>query len=547
MIDIKEGRFHMIFRSALEVANAWIRAYYLDQKIDATLDCVTDDIQWIGIEFDYNTIGKNELRRLFEFKTMFFPDSYIMKTQSMVWQELNDNTKMCFIKGYAISEKEFIPSVNIYATLCCVCEEKRWLISTIHITHTKIVKDEQEKNSKLQGALEDARQASYAKTEFLSRISHDMRTPMNGILGIAELSKEIDNPIILHEYMEKIKISGEYLLALLNDTLDFQKIESGQMVLDPKVVTMKEVLENVKNMTQRSAEEQNIKLEIILDEEENNCCIRADVMRLKQIFMNLISNAIKFTPTGGKVEILGEAKKENDSKIQYKFMISDTGIGMSEDFLANRIFLPFSQEYSESVSRQLGSGLGLSIVKQLVELMDGTIEVESQLGVGSKFMVSLEFAKVKDSIEEETTALGEIKVDNLAGKKILLVEDHPLNGEVAIKLLEKVNCKVTWIRNGKECVELWKNSPPNQYDLILMDIRMPVMDGLEATREIRNMEREDAKEIPIVAMTANAYVDDMKESFLAGMNEHITKPFRPKKMYQVLSKVLEKSRVYKLI
>ncbi|MGI6500457.1 MAG: hybrid sensor histidine kinase/response regulator [Anaerostipes sp.] len=537
----------MVFQSALEVANAWIKAYYLDQKMDATLDCMTDDIQWIGIEFDYNTIGKNELKRLFESKTMFFPDSYIMKTQSMVWQELNDNTKMCFIKGYGISEKEFLPRMNIYATLCCVHEGKSWLISTIHITHTKIMKEEQEKNSKLQGALEDARQASYAKTEFLSRISHDMRTPMNGILGIAELSKEVDNPVILHEYIEKIKSSGEYLLALLNDTLDFQKIESGQMVLDPKVVTMKEVLENVKNMTQRSAEEQNIELQMILDKKEDICYIRADVMRLKQIFMNLISNAIKFTPSGGKVEVLGECKKENDFNIQYKVMISDNGIGMSEDFLTNRIFLPFSQEYSESVSRQMGSGLGLSIVKQLIELMDGTIEVESELGAGSKFTVYLEFPKVKDSLEEEVIELEEIKVDNLTGKKILLAEDHPLNAEVAIKLLEKVKCQVTWIRNGKECVELWKNSPPNQYDLILMDIRMPVMDGLEATREIRNMEREDAKEIPIVAMTANAYVDDMKESFLAGMNEHITKPFRPKKMYQVLSKVLEKSRVYKLI
>lgn len=265
---------------------------------------------------------------------------------------------------------------------------------------------------------------------------------------------------------------------------------------------------------------------------------------MKQIFINLLSNAIKFTPEGGTILFTTELIKREGMISHDKMVIRDTGIGMSEDFIKNRIFKPFSQERNEVTGQYAGSGLGLSIVKSLVELMGGSIEVESQIGVETAFTIYLDFERVDEAeAKDEQVNLKQEKEDTfekLKGKKILLAEDHPVNADIARRLLEKEKCEIQWVKNGRECLNAFSDSKPGQYDMILMDIRMPEMDGLETARAIRALERTDAKRIPIVAMTANAFAEDVQAAIDAGMNAHISKPIEPWVMYETIAENLSK-------
>ncbi|WP_244062763.1 PAS domain-containing protein [Faecalicatena contorta] len=404
---------------------------------------------------------------------------------------------------------------------------------------------EQEEKQKeaLARALHAAEEASHSKSEFLSRMSHDMRTPMNGILGLAELSSQENDPNILKDYIARMKESGIYLLSLINDTLDFQRIERGKMQLNKQIVYIKTLYESIVALIKPSVEKKKIDFQIVNHNADLDWYVYLDPVRIKQIFVNLLSNAVKFTPAGGSI-IMDIQYLAREGMISHNCIkIIDHGIGMSEEFVKTRLFTPFEQEQNMVSSQYAGSGLGLSITRNLLEMMGGRIEVESALGRGTTMSVYLDFEQVdsekalksltNDQNERTDTA------EKLSGKQVLLVEDHPLNAKIAQTLLERVGCTVYWMDNGQKGVQAFEDSPVGAFDAVLMDIRMPILDGLEAAKAIRMLNRADAKTVPIIAMTANAYDEDRKKSKESGMNMHLTKPIEPAILYEALKKYME--------
>lgn len=382
--------------------------------------------------------------------------------------------------------------------------------------------------------------ADREKTEFISRMSHDMRTPMNGIMGMAYLCDDEDNVDVLHENINKIKASGTYLLGLINETLDYQKIESGQFTFMPETIQAGELLAGINGIIEPMAQQKGVTY--IVDEEQVDLSlhVRIDPIRIKQILINVISNAVKFTPCGGTVEFAQTVLQRDAKHSKVKYTITDNGCGMSEDFIKNKLFKPFSQEMRTKTSLSEGTGLGLSIVKKLIELMDGEIYVESKVGKGTKFTIVLDYPVVSESsvTHEQADNAQEVHdaVSLLKGKNILLAEDHPLNTQIATKLLEKVGCYITLATNGQEAIDRFNDAGEGNYAVILMDLRMPVLGGLEAAKRIRALLRSDAKTIPIIALTANAYASDIKECYDAGMNAHVSKPFNPQVLYETIAK-----------
>lgn len=423
-------------------------------------------------------------------------------------------------------------------------EKQVLLCASQDLSETYALEEKQKKE--LKNALQAAEQANKAKTEFFSHISHDMRTPMNGILGMVELSEKEEDIKTLRHNIDKIKESGQYLLSLINDTLDFQRIESDRMELDSVIVKGKQIAESIIDMVRISAEEKNIDFKVINHNVDFNWYVKLDPVRIKQIFINLLSNAIKFTPEGGTVYMEFRCLERKGNKAHCQIKIKDTGIGMSREFIQHGIFNPFSQEYNQYSSEYAGSGLGLSIVHKLVELMGGRIAVESQLGVGTTFIVEMEFEHVAETDRKEEERLKKEQynlknLENLDGKRILLIEDHPLNAEIIQKLLEKTGCRIIWRKDGAEGVECYERSMLQYFDAVLMDIRMPVMNGIDATKAIRALNRVDAKQVPIIALTANAYEEDIKNTIQAGANAHLSKPIDPQLLYQTLVEYIKES------
>lgn len=404
---------------------------------------------------------------------------------------------------------------------------------------TDTYEQEEKQRKELEAALNAAKIANQSKTEFLARMSHDMRTPMNGILGLAELSEQEDDPKILRDNMAKVSESGKYLLELINDTLDFQKLESGKMTLNPQVVCIGTICNNVLNMINPAVHEKGVNLEVHKSDVDMEQYLRMDSIRFTQIIFNLLTNAVKFTPRGGKIRLECRKLFQEGNIVHNCISIADTGIGMSETFIQQGLYKPFSQEKNAVSAEYAGSGLGLSIVYSLVEMMGGRIEVESKLGEGTTFTIYLDFELVPEeeagNVRKENQSRKFILSEELMGKKILLVEDHPLNARIATKMLERAGCEVTWMNDGQKGVETFEKSGVGTYDGILMDIRMPVMNGLEAARAIRALPREDAKSVPIIAMTANAYDEDIQKSLEAGMNTHLSKPINMEKFYETLA------------
>ncbi len=396
---------------------------------------------------------------------------------------------------------------------------------------TDLYEEEQEQKRKLE-------EASRAKSDFLSRISHDMRTPLNGILGTVYLAEGKDDPTELKKDMEAIGNSGQLLLNLVNDTLDMSRIESGRIELHPEVCNEKKLFDAVFATIQPSLDKKDIQLHttfIGIDWKQ----MLLDVPRLQQVFLNLFSNAIKFTPVGGRIDWVMECLEETDDHVIDRFIVRDTGCGMSEAFLAH-MFEPFAQENRVNTDQTMGTGLGLSIVKKIVELMGGTITAKSEVGKGTEFCVILRLPVCCSLRELPKEA--EPKEIAFHGERILLCEDNRLNTLIAEKLLEKVGCRVETAANGKLGIERFAASRPGDYAAILMDIRMPEMDGLEATQAIRSLDRPDAKTIPIIAMSANAFEEDVKTSLDAGMNAHLAKPIEPRKLYETLATEMASAR-----
>lgn len=383
-----------------------------------------------------------------------------------------------------------------------------------------------------------AEEANAAKTEFLSRMSHDIRTPMNAIIGMTHLAKEEDDIQVIKEYLENIDSSSDFLLGLINDILDMSKIESGELELKLEPCTLEDFERGINNIIRPLMDAKNI--EFVFDMSYGADCLMLDKLRFNQIFFNLLSNAAKFTPNGGRVEFISEHIPNKGDLYGARYIVRDNGIGMGEDFLPH-LYENFSQEKSSSREENTGTGLGLPIVKSLVEAMGGTIKVRSSHSEGTEFILEIyaELAEAKPVNKEQTAASY-----SLAGTNILLAEDNEVNILVAKKLLEREECHITIARDGSEAVELFENSEIGFYDAILMDIRMPIMDGIQATKKIRALSRADAQTMPIIAMTADAFVEEKKKTLAAGMNYHLSKPINPKVLYAILQEYIGKYREY---
>ena len=391
----------------------------------------------------------------------------------------------------------------------------------------------QRKNEELEIVAKKAESAANAKSEFLSRMSHDIRTPMNAIIGLTHLAKSEDDLQVIKEYLDKIDASSNFLLGLINDILDLSKIENGEMTLNEGPFTKEEFTDSIQTVIKPLIDKKNINF--IFEMKCGIECIKVDRLRFSQIFFNLLSNAAKFTPTGGAIEFISEKiepeKVTRDGKVGIRIYVRDNGIGMSEEF-QKHLYDPFVQERSALGDKTRGTGLGLPIVKSLVDAMNGTIEVKSELGKGTEFKIELYVEPVEAPAKRQKA---DFLKKSLKGLKVLLVEDNELNVFVAKTILEKMKCDVDIAENGEKAVEKFKESAQQFYDVILMDVHMPVMDGLEATRQIRQLERKDASSVPIIAMTADAFDKEKKKTLDAGMNNHLAKPINPSVLYEVLS------------
>lgn len=398
-------------------------------------------------------------------------------------------------------------------------------------------------NEVLQRAKEQAEYANHAKDDFLSRMSHDMRTPMNAIIGIAALGEDETKEDTAREYFRNIHLSADFLLGLINDVLDTSKIESSDFVLQPEEYSTAHFAKQIESSIGPLCRQKNITF--CFDREDSREeIVWIDHLRFEQIIINLLTNAVKFTSDGGTVELhIKNVSKAGEHIIRKRFIIRDNGIGMSPQFMEH-MYEPFAQEHSTLIERTEGSGLGLAIVKKLIELMNGTIECRSEAGKGTEFIIEIDIpiCRVLEGQKEEddagSTEQQKKEEYHLAGKKVLLCEDHPLNTQIGVKLLARQGVEAVCAANGQEGVKLFAESAEGELDAILMDIRMPVMDGLTAAGIIREMDRKDAKTIPIIAMTANAYEEDRKKTKEAGMNEHLAKPIEPGDLYDALERYL---------
>ena len=406
--------------------------------------------------------------------------------------------------------------------------------------------DTQKLNDKLEIALKKAEDASLAKTRFLNNMSHDIRTPMNAILGYAQLMEDNlkgKNLPETSEYLKKLQQSGNLLLSIINNVLDMAQIESGRMEIDENYGRIEDIRQTLFEIFGDEAKKKNLVLQYTINVEHEN--ILTDTTKVKEIFVNILSNAIKYTSSGGSVKVsVDELPCDEDGYMMVRTRVSDTGIGMSQEYLTN-IFEAFTREQNTTKSKIAGTGLGMSIVKKYVDLLGGTINVESELGKGSTFTVTLkhriadESYYVKKYIEESETG-SEI----LEGRNILLAEDNDLNAEIAEAILESAGLKIERVEDGIQCVNRIEKMPADTYDMILMDIQMPQMDGYKATQAIRNLPDKDKASIPIVAMTANAFEEDKRDAIAAGMNGHIAKPIQVDKLLSTLSEVIRQQENY---
>ena len=394
-------------------------------------------------------------------------------------------------------------------------------------------KMERRKNKELTKLNEQLASANSAKSEFLSRMSHDIRTPMNGIIGMTSLAKKQENPQETDKCLDKINTSSQFLLGLINDVLDMSKAESGTVTLFPEPYYYKEFADYLNSIVVPLCENKkqifSVQTEIV-----KGAVLVGDKLHLNQIVFNLLSNAVKFTPEGGHITLSLQEKITSENKLDMTLKVIDDGIGMSDEF-QKVLFEPFSQESRNDISENRGTGLGLAIIKRMTDLMGGEVTVASKLGEGSTFTVHGVFDYV-DEMEsdspDETYSPDDAGV--LQGKCMLVCEDHPINQEIARALLEEQGISVDMAENGAVGVEKFTQSPAGFYDAVLMDIRMPEVDGYEATRQIRNLDRSDSGTVPIIAMTADAFASDVAKCMEAGMNGHVAKPIDPDKLIKTL-------------
>ena len=394
------------------------------------------------------------------------------------------------------------------------------------------------RQKKTQAALDMAKHASQAKSEFLSRMSHEIRTPMNGIIGMTEIARmSVDDQGQLLDCLDKIEQSSQYLTSLINDILDMSRIESGKIELEQRAFSLPDLLNQIYDMLRQKAEDGGVEFLVKMDGLSVKTVI-GDRLRMSQVLINLVSNALKFTPEGGTVVLEARQTTLSGQNVTLEFTVSDTGIGISEEF-QSRIFEPFEQEAAATSRQYGGTGLGLAICNNFVKMMGGILNVRSRIGEGSQFVVRLTLLKAVEETEEVPVQVSnQQRNSDLTGIRILLAEDNSINADIATILLEKNGAQVTRASNGREAVNLFGAAPEGAYSLILMDIQMPVMDGLEASHAIRKMERPDANRIPIIGLSANAFQEDIDQALQSGMNGYLPKPVDVKKLCDKIAQYL---------
>lgn len=438
---------------------------------------------------------------------------------------------------YLVQEFQNEKGIWLRAAFLARKREKKNVFLMTHLIDD-IKKKELNYQKELLHAVEDANRANEAKSDFLGRISHDIRTPINGILGMLDIEDQnFKNPDKLRECHDKIRYAASQLLDLVNNILDMSKIESGTIVVEELPFDIREVIRSCWSMLEPMASRMNLSMEIATDAIRHPYLIGSRV-HINQIFMNILSNAVKYNRPGGSIRVDAGIVDENAQQVTYRFVISDTGIGMSKEF-QKHIFEAFSQENFGARTVYRGSGLGMSIVSRVIQILDGDIQVESEKGVGTSFAFTLTFAIDWKREQEESES---DMAKDLSGMHILIVEDNELNQEIARYLLEEMHASVEAADNGQQALEMFRTSAPDTYDLILMDLMMPVMDGIQATQEIRNCARPDAKTVPIVAMTANLYSNDIWKAGQVGMTDYMTKPLNKGRLLKVITEVCGKRK-----
>ena len=401
---------------------------------------------------------------------------------------------------------------------------------------TLIEEERTEYNRKLMSALAQAEEANKGKSYFLFNMSHDIRTPLNAIIGYSELAKNhLDEKEVLDDYIYKIQTCGRQLLGLIGDVLDMAKIESGNLEISEKPCLCQDLMSDIMISVNESAKKKGLEFEA-----SGNAChstILCDKVKVQKILLNILSNAVKYTPKGGKISLSVQEKiREDEGLSDFTFVVKDNGIGISKEFLPY-IFNSFSRERNATISGVSGTGLGMTITKRLVDAMGGKIEVESQQNMGTTVTVSITFSRLVGLEEKREEIIPDAFLKDI---RVLLVEDNEINGEIASEMLRELKVNVDLVTNGKECIDALLEKDAGYYDLVLMDIQMPVMDGYEATRIIRRFSDKDKRLIPVIAMTANAFEEDKQKAFQSGMNGHLAKPVEMRHLIQALKSAIGK-------
>ena len=468
----------------------------------------------------------------------------VVLTQSQEHIPENSLTVECEIPNYTwyvdiIPEEGWTSIYQWMIVIACSCITALMGATIFNQLRSKKYREKQYA-AELKKSAEQAKKASEAKTRFLFNMSHDIRTPMNAIIGFSDLlGKNLDNEEKVREYLKKIKSSGNFLMTIINQVLEMARIESGTAILKTEAANLSELFYSVNTVLESDIQMKGIHCSI--DTNVQHKYAVCDKTKLQEIYLNIMSNAIKYTPDGHAIHVTINETVFDDKKARYVFVCEDTGIGMNPEYLPH-IFDEFSREHTTTENKVSGTGLGLSIVKSFVELMNGKIHVESELGKGTKFTVEipLELASEEDVCKKELPEQA-FRTDKNIGKRILLAEDNELNAEIAMELLKEEGFLIDWVKDGQECFDKLEESDDGYYDLILMDIQMPILNGYDATAKIRQMENSKKATTPIVAMTANSFDEDIEMTKKAGMNGFIAKPLDSEKMFTILKQNIEKN------